>query len=351
MTDFPQTLPAEWAAQDAVMLTWPHGHGDWAPWLEQVEPVFVDIARHVCRFERLLVVYYDDQHRQRIEQLLHAAGADLGRVTLVPSRSNDTWARDHGPITVYRDGQPRLLNFTFNGWGSKHAATLDNDITGNIHAQGVFGGTPLDNIEMVLEGGGIELDGQGTLLTTELCLLTPTRNPEMNRASIEQRLGELFGLNRVLWLKHGYLAGDDTDSHIDTLARFCDAETIAYVGCDDPADEHYPALKAMEQELQAFRTAAGAAYRLVELPWPGAKYDDEGTRLPASYANFLIINGAVLVPTYDDPADEECLARLRPCFPDREVIGVPCLPLIYQYGSLHCVTMQLPKGTLPASIG
>lgn len=342
MTDFPQTLPAEWAEQDAVMLTWPHGHGDWAPWLEQVEPVFVDIARQICRFERLLVVYYDDEHRQRIEDLLRTAGADLNRVTLVQSHSNDTWARDHGPITVLRDGQPRLLNFTFNGWGSKHAAALDNEITGNIHAQGVFGATPLDDIKMVLEGGGIELDGQGTLLTTELCLLAPTRNPEMNRAQIEQRLGELFGIDRVLWLANGYLAGDDTDSHIDTLARFCDAETIAYVGCDDPEDEHYPALKAMEQELQAFRTRTGHPYRLVELPWPGVKCDEEGNRLPASYANFLIINGAVLVPVYDDPMDQVAMERIAGCFPDREIVAVPARALVHQYGSLHCASMQVP---------
>lgn len=346
MTDFSQTLPAEWAEQDAVMLTWPHGHGDWAPWLTQVEPVFVNIARQICRFEDLLIVYFDDAHRQHIEQRLAADNIDPSRVRWAQSISNDTWARDHGPITVLRDRQPRLLNFTFNGWGDKHAAALDNEINANIHAKGAFGDTPLDTIDMVLEGGGIELDGEGTLLTTSHCLLAATRNPQMSKQQIEQKLAELFGLNRVLWLEHGYLAGDDTDSHIDTLARFCDADIIAYVGCDDPQDEHYTALKAMEQELQTFRTTDGRPYTLVELPWPSVKCDENGNRLPASYANFLIINGAVLVPTYDDPSDEECLARLRPCFPNREVIGVPCLPLIYQYGSLHCVTMQLPKNVM-----
>lgn len=346
MTDKTQHLPAEWVEQDAVMLTWPHGHGDWAPWLNQVEPVFVDIARHICRFERLLVVYFDNDHRQHIEAIFHQAKIDSSQVMLTPCRSNDTWARDHGPITVLRNGKPVLLDFTFNGWGNKFDAALDNQITGHIHQTGVFGATPIETIDIVLEGGGIELDGQGTLLTTTACLLAPTRNPQMSKPQIEQKLCDLFGLNRILWLENGYLAGDDTDSHIDTLARFCDPETIAYVGCDDPEDEHYVALKAMEQELRAFRTADGKPYRLVELPWPAAKYNDEGDRLPASYANFLIINGAVLVPTYEDAADNECLARLRPYFPGREVIGVPCLPLIYQYGSLHCVTMQLPRGVM-----
>ena len=190
------------------------------------------------------------------------------------------------------------------------------------------------------------MDGSGTLLTTARCLLAPTRNPKLTQDGLEARLKELLGLDRILWLQHGHLTGDDTDSHIDTLARFCDARTIAYVACADPDDEHHAELKAMEEELRALRAADGRPYRLVPLPWPRARYDDDGRRLPATYANFLIINGAVLVPTYDDPADGPALARLRECFPGREIIGVDCLPLIYQYGSLHCVTMQLPEGVL-----
>jgi agmatine deiminase len=201
---------------------------------------------------------------------------------------------------------------------------------------------------MVLEGGGIETDGAGSLLTTESCLLSPQRNPSLNKQQIEERLKTLFGIERVLWLKYGQLAGDDTDGHIDTLARFCDAQTIAYVACDDPRDEHYVELQALEAELKALRTREGKPYRLVPLPWPQAKFSSGGKRLPASYANFLMINDAVLAPTYDDPADAEVLVRLRTCFPDREVIGIPCLPLIKQYGSLHCVTMQLPAGVLSA---
>jgi agmatine deiminase len=209
-----------------------------------------------------------------------------------------------------------------------------------------FGHTPMQTVDMVLEGGSIEVDGSGTLLTTTRCLLAPTRNPKLSKQQIEERLMGSLGINRILWLQHGYLAGDDTDSHIDTLARFCDRGTIAYVSCDDPQDGHYVELKAMEDELKTFRAADGQPYRLVPLPWPRAKLDEDGNRLPATYANFLIINDAVLVPTYDDPADAAALASLKTGFPDREIVPINCLPLIYQFGSLHCITMQLPEGAL-----
>ena len=328
------------------MLTWPHAHGDWAPRLSQVEPVFVDIARQVSRREQALIVCYDDAHRARVRELLAGAGIEANRLQLRIAPSNDTWARDHGPITIVCRDEPTLLDFGFNGWGGKYPSDLDNAITRRLFRDGAFGATPLETVDLVLEGGSIEVDGSGTLLTTARCLLAPTRNPKLTQDGLEARLKELLGLDRILWLQHGHLTGDDTDSHIDTLARFCDARTIAYVACDDPNDEHHAELKAMEEELRALRAADGGPYRLVPLPWPRARYDDDGRRLPATYANFLIINGAVLVPTYDDPADGPALARLRECFPGREIIGVDCLPLIYQYGSLHCVTMQLPEGVL-----
>lgn len=328
------------------MLTWPHAHSDWAPMLDRVEPVFAEIARQVARFEKVLIACYDDRHRLQAFKQLAAAGVAAARITLGIAPSNDTWARDHGPLAVQCQDELTLLDFGFNGWGGKYTHDLDNAITRALYRQDVFGKLPLQTVDLILEGGSIEVDGSGTLLTTERCLLAPTRNPEVSRAQLEKRLGELLGINRFLWLRHGYLAGDDTDSHIDTLARLCDARTIAYVACDDPADEHYAELKAMEAELQAFRTANGRPYRLVPLPWPKPQYDDEGGRMPATYANFLIINDAVLVPTYNDTADAVALERLKTCFPGREIIGIDCLPLIYQHGSLHCVTMQLPAGVL-----
>lgn len=341
-------LPPEWTPQSGVLLTWPHAHSDWAPILARVEPVFVEIAAAVARVETVLIACHDETHRVQVTARLRTAGVSEAtyRIYVVPS--NDTWARDHGPITVLCQADATLLDFGFNGWGGKFTHDLDDTVTRRLHAQQAFGSTPLEQVDLILEGGSIEVDGCGTLLSTERCLLSATRNPRLTRSQIEKRLSELLGVTRFLWLKNGYLAGDDTDSHIDTLARLCDANTIAYVACDDPADEHYVELKAMQEELCAFRTAAGQPYRLVPLPWPNAKFDDDGARLPATYANFLIINHTVLVPTYRDDADDRALAVLRGCFPDRNVVGVDCLPLITQHGSLHCVTMQLPVGVLPA---
>lgn len=339
-------LPPEWATQSGVMLTWPHMHGDWAARLEMVQPTFDAIAREVSRREKVLIVCYDSKHRAHIEQRLRNAGADMARVILQIAPSNDTWARDHGPITVKCGDELLLLDFGFNGWGGKYGYAADNEISRRLYTLETFGDVPMQTVAMILEGGSIEVDGAGTLLTTSRCLLAPTRNPGLTREKIEAELKQLLGLTRILWLGHGHLEGDDTDAHIDTLARYCDANTIAYVACDDPSDAHYTELKEMERELQSFTAANGAPYKLVPLPWPRARFDEDGRRLPATYANFLIINGAVLVPTYQDPADAVALARLRECFPQHEVIAIDCLPLVYQYGSLHCVTMQLPKGVL-----
>ncbi len=338
-------LPPEWAPQSAVMLTWPHPHSDWAPILDSVEPVFAAIGREVAARERLIVSCFDGTHREHVRAVLAAAGADLERVDLYVVPSNDTWARDHGPITVMRDRRPVPLDFRFNGWGGKYAAELDDRLTAALAEAGAFQ-VPPEPVDIVLEGGSIETDGLGTLLTTSECLLAPTRNPQMKRDDLEKALAECFGIGRVLWLSHGHLAGDDTDGHVDTLARFCNPHTIAYVACDDPEDPHYEGLQAMAEELAGFRDAAGSPYRLVPLPMTEPKLNDAGHRLPATYANFLIINSAVLVPTYDDPADLQALERLAECFPDRQVVGIPSLPLVHQYGSLHCVTMQLPAGVV-----
>ena len=275
-------LPAEWEPQDGVLLTWPHDQSDWRPFLAEVEPVYVEIARAVCARERLLVCVRDAQHREHVQALLDAGGVASARVQLCIAGSNDSWARDHGPITVFDEGSPRLLDFRFNGWGGKYEAALDDRISATLAAAGSFGSTPLDAIDFVLEGGAIESDGAGVLLTTATCLLAPGRNPAFSRAQIEQRLGELFGLQRVLWLEHGFLEGDDTDSHIDTLARFCDPGTIAYVRCDDPHDAHHPALAAMEQELMALRDQRGAPYRLCLLYTSPSPRDRTRSRMPSS---------------------------------------------------------------------
>ncbi|MFC1749194.1 agmatine/peptidylarginine deiminase [Pseudomonadota bacterium] len=336
-------LPAEWATQSAVMLTWPHPHGDWAPWIESVEPVFCNIAYHVTKHQKLIISCFDDAHLEHVRNRLTDKGCDLKQVGLYVVPSNDSWTRDHGPITAWRDGKSCLLDFQFNGWGKKYESTLDNAITQRLHKLNAFGDTTIEKINLVLEGGSIESDGQGSLLTTSQCLLTPTRNPTLDINDIEKQLTETLGINHFLWLDNGHLQGDDTDSHIDTLARFCDEQTISYVSCDDPADPHYESLQAMAEELKAFKTQDGKPYRLVPLPMAKPVYNRDGVRLPATYANFLIINNAVLVPIYDDAHNNDiAIQTLSECFPTREIIAIDCMPLIEQYGSLHCVTMQIP---------
>jgi len=334
-------LPAEWEPQDAVLLGWPHGGTDWADMLDTVLPVFVQIAVEISRFEMVIIPAPDPDG---VRSQLEAAGARMDRVHVHAVPTNDTWARDFGPITVYQDEVPILLDYGFNGWGLKFRACDDNQVTARLQAVGAFGGCLREVPGLVLEGGSLESDGRGTLLTTSVCLLEANRNPHLNRGELEQRLQEQLGVARVLWLEHGYLAGDDTDSHIDTLARLAPGDRIIYQSCDDPQDEHYPELAAMAQELAALRTVAGQPFELLPLPWPEPCYADDGHRLPATYANFLILNGAVLVPLYDSPRDELALAMISRGFPGREIIGVVCRPLIEQHGSLHCVTMQIPQG-------
>jgi agmatine deiminase len=312
-------LPAEWEPQDAVLFAWPHEKTDWAHCLADAQETFSKIEAAIRRFQPVIVVRPD--------------AFDLP--------CNDTWARDFGPITIEEDGRPVLLDFTFNGWGGKFPAGLDNELTAKLHALGAFGQTPLRPVDLVLEGGSIESDGAGTILTTSTCLLNPNRNPHLSKQQIEEQLKEAFGALKILWLNHGHMEGDDTDAHIDTLARLCPDRTIVYVACNDPRDAHYPDLKAMEAELQALD-----GYRLLPLPWPEPKYEVGGERLPATYANYLVINGAVLVPTYNDPADGLALETIGKAFPGREIIGIDCRTLIRQHGSLHCVTMQIPKGVV-----
>lgn len=280
--------------------------------------------------------------------LLRAAGTDMSHVRLPLADSDDVWARDHGPITVLEDGRARLLDFRFNGWGGKYPSARDDALSRHLAQAGAFGKTPMEHPDLVLEGGAIECDGAGTLLTTERCLLSPSRNPALGRTALEQRLQETLGVERILWLAHGGLAGDDTDGHIDTLARFTDTGTIVYQDCQDPRDEHFAPLQAMAKELAALRTAAGEPYRLIPLPLPHPLRNARGQRLPLGYANFLLINGAVLMPSYNDPADKNATAILATCFPEREIVPIDCRALTTQYGSLHCVTMQFPvEVTLP----
>ena len=342
-----RTLAPEWARQSGIQLTWPHADTDWAYMLPEVTECYLRLAFEIATRQPLLIVAPNvEQAKALIDERLPQRATDNIRYFSCPT--NDTWARDHGFLTVMSSTGPELLDFRFNGWGGKFEATLDNAINQRLVASEhpVLKGKYVDCLDFELEGGSIEVDGQGTLLTTSECLLNPNRNAQLDKAHKEALLKERLGVDRILWLDHGYLAGDDTDSHIDTLARLCPNNTIVHVHCTDSTDEHYAALQAMEQQLLTFTTIEGKPYRLIALPMADAIYDAEnGERLPATYANYLIMNEAVLYPTYAQPEnDQKAAAALRQAFPDRDIIGVDCRALIRQHGSLHCVTMQYPRG-------
>ena len=321
---FNAVLPAEWAPQSGIQLTWPHAGTDWAHMLTEVQACFAAIAREIAQRELLLIVTPEPEEVKK--QI--SATVNMQNVRFMECETNDTWARDHGAITMLDSEGASLLDFMFNGWGLKFASDKDNLITRQAVESGFLNGRYVNRLGFVLEGGSIESDGLGTLLTTSECLLSLNRNGQMSRDEIEDYLCSVFHLKQVLWLDHGYLAGDDTDSHVDTL------------------DEHYEALHQMEEQLKTFRTLDGNPYRLLALPMVD-KIEEEGERLPATYANFLIMNDAVLYPTYRQPEnDQRAKEVLQAAFPHHEIVGVDCCALIKQHGSLHCVTMQYPVGII-----
>ncbi|MCQ8877029.1 agmatine deiminase family protein [Pseudoalteromonas shioyasakiensis] len=342
-------LLPEWAEQDAVMLTWPHQATDWRDNLSAVEPVYVALCQQICQRQTVVIIAHNDVLKAHISQLLSNHHVDLERVLFVVAPCNDTWARDHGPLTcanTHDASQLAILDYTFNGWGNKFESALDNKINEVLVTQLAAPANQYQKIDLVLEGGGVEINEHGVLLTTRECLLNQNRNPTLTKPELEAQLQQQLGASSFLWVDHGYLAGDDTDSHIDTLVRFAPNNTLVYVKCDDSTDEHFDALDKMQTQLQDFQTPSGQPYTLIDLPWPKAVYNSDGDRLPATYANYLIINGAVLVPTYNDENDERALAQVQCAYPEHTIIAINCLPIIHQFGSLHCITMQLPRGFL-----
>lgn len=324
-------------------MAWPHAQSDWAEQLAETQKTYCEIIQSICTFESVVLIVPDSA---AVQTQLTASGNDLSKVRLVELQTDDTWARDFGPLCVETHEGLILLDFSFNGWGRKFSATQDNLATKGLIRAGVFGGNASRSIDLVLEGGSIDSDGRGTLMTTTNCLLEKNRNPQLSQAALESQLKTYFGAEKILWLEYGLLEGDDTDSHIDTLARFAPGRKIVYQGCRDRSDTHFSELQKMRNQLENFTDAEGSCYNLLELPMPEARYDKHGQRLPASYANFLIINKAVLVPTYKSHSDQEALNIISRAFPHREIIAIDCLSLIQQHGSLHCVTMQLPAGVL-----
>ena len=356
-------LPAEWEPQSAIMLTWPHAGTDWKPYLPEITQTYLQLADIITRYEHLLVATPDVANTQHL-LLLSLSPEQMAKVHLYEVDSNDTWARDHGPITmVLRQKQNtwmvpiHLLDFKFNGWGEKFRWEKDNAINLQLYYKAAFNADLENHKGFVLEGGSIESDGKGTLFTTSQCLLAPHRNQPFTRENIDHQLRNFFQLKQVVWLDHGNLIGDDTDGHIDTIVRLAPHDTLLYVGCDDPEDEQYEDFQALEKQLEGLLTYEGYPYRLLKLPMPDAIYDEgnrlttdknsKGDRLPATYANFLILNKAVIYPTYNQPEkDEEAKRQIQQAFPDREIIGVDSRTIIRQHGSIHCLTMQLPEGAI-----
>jgi agmatine/peptidylarginine deiminase len=335
-------FPAEWEPQSAVLIAWPHQDTDWADRLSQVEKTYVALTAAITRFQRTWVLVANEPLKDHARSMLREMGVNLDLVHFEQLDYDDTWLRDSGPITLKKDNEQfHLLDFHFTAWGGKFEASRDDLIVHELFKRKVFQKADHQRIEFALEGGGIETDGAGTLLSTWHCL--HERHPTLSRNEITSTLETALHQERTLWLDYGYLEGDDTDAHIDTLARFASLDSIVYQGCQDIEDSHYTELQKMAKQLATFKQKNGQAYRLFELPWP-KPIMDEGRRLAASYANFLIVNGAVLMPAYDDAMDNKAADVMAEAFPDRQIVQIPCRSLIWQNGSLHCITMQLPKG-------
>jgi len=323
-------LIAEFEPQSFTQIIFPHAATDWAEYLAEAQQCFINIINNIILFQPTLVVCHNKeavmQHFTKHPNLF-----------FVEYTTDDTWARDCSALSICEDEKTTLLDFTFNAWGGKFDAAKDNALSRSISK---CYNAPMQHIDFVLEGGAVESNGVDTILTTTACMLNPNRNPKLNNIQITQKLKEYFGAKHILYLNHGYLAGDDTDSHIDTLARFISEDTIMYVQCKDEKDEHYQELKRMEEELQMI--AKERNLKLIALPFPNALfYDNE--RLPATYANFLFVNGAILVPTYNVQQDQEALDIFKKTFPSHTIVPIDCSVLVRQHGSLHCVTMNFPK--------
>lgn len=339
-------LPAEWEPQDAILMAWPHEATDWAYCLNDVEATYGHLIAAITQYQYAIVLVPSDKVRLRAEHCLQNVSVNLTHLRFVLADYDDTWLRDSGPITLIGKSRYQLLDFHFTGWGGKFDASSDDRIVETLYQRHLFKLATHQRIDFALEGGAIDCDGNGTLLSTWRCL--NQRHPKLSQVELANQLNSIFHTQRTLILQHGYLEGDDTDAHIDTLARFVSPEHIVYQACDQTDDPHFTELAAMGDELIALRQLNNQPYQVTALPWARPIHTADGRRLAASYANFLIINDAVLVPAYDDPADSIAAQVLAKAFPQRKIISIPCRSLIQENGSLHCITMQLPQGCLQA---
>lgn len=334
-------LPAEWEPTAAVLVAWPHKDTDWADILDEVRRTYGQMIKAIAARAKVIVIGPEEPDPSYFPE-----GTDMANVCYVYAPTNDTWTRDYGPITVADGGGYSHIDYQFNGWGLKFASARDNMATARLCDNGTLPYPRINRLGFTLEGGAIDTDGQGFVLTTASCQLNPNRNGDLSREEIDTQLKADLGAHTIAWLYNGELEGDDTDGHIDTLARIVPpGDTILFTGCSDPDDPHFGPLAAMKDELRALRRSNGMPFNLIELPLPDPIHDsDDGSRLPATYANFLLVNGAVILPVYAQPM-KDLMARMaiEAALPDYEIVEVDCRTLIRQHGSLHCATMQIPK--------
>jgi agmatine deiminase len=338
-------MPAEWEPHEATWLSWPHKEASWPGRFEPVPGVFVDLTKLLSESELVRINVADEEFAERVRGLLQTGGVNLDAVRFHLNPTDDAWCRDHGPIYVVRevDGRrERAINdWGYNAWGGKYLPCDNDDVVPTRIAEEM--GEVLFKPGIVMEGGSIDVNGHGTLITTEACLLNPNRNPHLNQAQIEQYLKDYLGVTNILWLGDG-IVGDDTDGHVDDLTRFVSADTVVTVIEDDPQDENYVLLKENHERLLTMKDQDGQPLRVVTLPMPGERYVDD-QRVPMSYANFYIANNSVLVPTYRHTNDAKACEILQQLFPDRRVVGLDCTDLIWGLGSIHCVTQQQPASS------
>ena len=334
----------EWEPVEYVLLALPNKDTDWAYILPEALDQYLRLVKAITEEGiKVILLCRDTSEAKEIMK-----GCRYELISFIPAEYNDTWTRDYGMITVVRNERLRALDFGFNAWGLKFAADKDNLVNMRLNEKGLIAPLAYRNErDFVLEGGSVESDGNGTVMTTSRCLQSPNRNGGKTKAELNRELLDRLGADHVLWLDHGALEGDDTDSHIDTLARLAPGDTIVFTGTRNFDDPQFESLLAMRAQLTLFRTAEGNPYNLVELPLPDPVLDEDGNRLPATYANYLVANATIFMPTYAQPdKDELAIRSIQIAYPDHKVVGVDCRTLLRQHGSLHCATMQIPYGII-----
>ena len=334
----------EWSPQEAVMLAFPNSDTDWNYILDEAQEQYHRIIKSFCENDvKILLICNDIDHTKAI-----LADCNQELIRYVKLDFNDTWTRDYGPISIVKDDRLRALDFGFNGWGLKFQSDKDNLINLQMRDSDLLqNGVYKNKRAIILEGGSVETDGNGTVLTTTRCLCSPNRNGGLSKEKAIKMLADNLGADHVLMLDYGALEGDDTDSHIDTLARLAPGNIILFTGCRDIDDSQFEELLKMRAQLTLFRNSMGEPFNLIELPLPNAIYDENGERLPATYANYLVTDSVVFVPTYGQPQNDHlAMQTIKIAFPDHKIVGIDCTTLIKQHGSLHCATMQLPTGIL-----